>query len=287
MNKLPRPEFRDYVAIGKLTKNKRLKDYVLLSTQTSNLINAYRIYQRNGGFLLNRPYPPLLADVKSSLINYYKAPPVSHSIIKKLRDENSTSLCPMCGSMHRGTLDHVLPKAIWPEFSLLTRNLVPACKCNQMKSAVLGLNKNHRMLHPYYDAILKERLVKAGFKNLGEFPDISLEITKDNTHPFYDSIVYHVNNVVLKNDILGYLSKRWESFYLYPRMVVRGIGPHLKNTRDISKVLIDEVRLLDDCHGGRNNWNSVFAAGLLTAEVVNWLWLELKNPNRDVNGKLV
>lgn len=287
MNKLSKPKFKDFVAIGSLTKNKRLKDHNVLSSQTSILVNAYQVYQRNGGFLLNRTYPPVSGLVKTALEYYYKYPPVSHDIINKLRENDSTSLCPMCGSMHRGTLDHVLPKTSWPEFSLLTKNLVPACKCNQMKSATLGLGHNQRMLHPYYDDVLKERLIKAKFENLGDTPSISLEITKKTTHPSYLSIKYHVDNVVLKNDILGYLSTRWESFFLYPRLIVREIGPHLMGRMEIAHVITEEIRLLDETHGGKNNWNSVFAVGLLTDEVIGWLLQELRNPSRDPKGKLI
>lgn len=287
MNKITKPKFKNCVAIGKLTRNERLKHHGILSTQTSGLIHAYRVHQRNGGFLLNRPYPALSDKVKEALEYYYDKPPVSHGIINDLRLNDSTSLCPMCGSMHRGTLDHVLPKAIWPEFSLLTGNLVPACKCNQMKNATLGISNNHRMLHPYYDDILEERLIKARFSDLGAVPNISLGITKKTTHPDYLSIKYHVDHVVLKNDILGYLSNRWESFFLFPRLIVREIGPHLRKRTELVHVLTEEIRLLDETHGGKNNWNSVFAVGLLTEEVIDWLLQELRNPDRDRKGKLI
>ena len=62
-------------------------------------------------------------------------------------------LCPFCGDLgHVGTLDHYLPKANFPAFSVNPRNLVPCCRdCNSGKNASFGLGMHEQTLHPYLD----------------------------------------------------------------------------------------------------------------------------------------
>ncbi len=63
--------------------------------------------------------------------------------------------CPFCAGIgHVRTLDHYLPKAKYPEFSILPSNLVPSCRdCNMgAKGASITANIGEQFLHPYFDA---------------------------------------------------------------------------------------------------------------------------------------
>ena len=61
-------------------------------------------------------------------------------------------LCPFCGFGQATTLDHYLPKAKFPQLSVLPSNLVPSCKdCNTSKSARIVTTKQKQCLHPYFD----------------------------------------------------------------------------------------------------------------------------------------
>ncbi len=62
--------------------------------------------------------------------------------------------CPFCGGI--GTprnLDHFLPKAHFPQFSVLPYNLVPACRdCNmEGKSHAFATNSEDQIIQPYAD----------------------------------------------------------------------------------------------------------------------------------------
>lgn len=60
--------------------------------------------------------------------------------------------CPFCGCGYATTLDHYLPKAKYPQFSVLPLNLVPACKdCNKDKLAIDSTTAEGQSLHPYFD----------------------------------------------------------------------------------------------------------------------------------------
>lgn len=63
--------------------------------------------------------------------------------------------CPLCGFAQATTLDHYLPKAKFPQFSVFPSNLVPACgPCNFGKRAELALTRGGQSIHPYFDAAL-------------------------------------------------------------------------------------------------------------------------------------
>jgi len=56
-------------------------------------------------------------------------------------------------------------KTDFPAFAIFGRNLVPACKCNSKRSTLLiGPNPGERILHPYYDDVLGERLFRSAPK---------------------------------------------------------------------------------------------------------------------------
>lgn len=167
MNKIKRPILKESKAVRELTSNARLKKHADLSGRENDILMAYKEYIKTCGRPNLTNYNKLGAPLEAALKYYYENPPQSHKEIDLMRSKSVNSLCPMCGSMHRGSLDHILPKAIYPEFSLFTRNLVPACKCNQSKGVTSATNGS-RILHPYYDEILKERLLIAKISNYSQ-----------------------------------------------------------------------------------------------------------------------
>jgi 5-methylcytosine-specific restriction endonuclease McrA len=59
--------------------------------------------------------------------------------IYDLLSQSPFGKCPFCGFGHTTTLDHYLPKAKYPQFSVLPFNLVPSCKdCNTGKSTAIA-----------------------------------------------------------------------------------------------------------------------------------------------------
>lgn len=286
MNKLNKPIFKDYSAFKRLSSNRKLKYYPDLNGQDAFILNAYRAYVKNRGFLNVNACGVFNAGAAAALKYYYKDPVKCISIIDSIRNDNANSLCSMCGSMHSGTLDHVLPKEKYPEFSVFTKNLVPACKCNTFKSTTIANSAGHRMLHPYFDNVLSQRLIRAKFTNLGRTPTIDVKVVIDSTDPDFNNVKYHLDNVVIKNNIIGYLSEQWEQFYLYPELVVRGLNKTLLSYDDLSNFLIRELSLLDEKHKGKNNWNSVFVAGLIHPSVIRWILYEIHLGDRDSSGRL-
>ncbi len=78
--------------------------------------------------------------------------------------------CPYCGLRlkqrpggRNHESDHHLPRSVFPEFSVLSANLVTACHdCNEHKSNIyLTACGGRRFLHPYFDSCLSLQLLEA------------------------------------------------------------------------------------------------------------------------------
>ncbi|MDB2374151.1 HNH endonuclease [Psychrosphaera haliotis] len=67
---------------------------------------------------------------------------------------SSGERCPFCGDIgHTKNLDHFLPKAHFPEFSVMPINLVPSCRdCNMgEKGQAYATVEDDQTIHPYVD----------------------------------------------------------------------------------------------------------------------------------------
>jgi 5-methylcytosine-specific restriction endonuclease McrA len=70
----------------------------------------------------------------------------------------SVSICPLCGQRSVSTLDHHLPKSLFPSLAVTPLNLVPSCyDCNRAKLASRPATADEETLHPYFDDIGTEK----------------------------------------------------------------------------------------------------------------------------------
>ena len=78
----------------------------------------------------------------------------ARKVYDKLRASSKNGICPLCGIYDVDTLDHYLPKARYPLFSVNPKNLVPACQhCNGAKSDDILTVASDQTLYPYNDDI--------------------------------------------------------------------------------------------------------------------------------------
>ncbi|MBN7776794.1 HNH endonuclease [Nitratireductor aquimarinus] len=62
--------------------------------------------------------------------------------------------CPLCGYGPVETLDHILPKRLYPGFSVKPTNLVGCCdRCNRLKSECAPTGPEDGFLHPYFENV--------------------------------------------------------------------------------------------------------------------------------------
>ena len=156
----------------------------------------------------------------------------------------------MCGGTSVTTLEHVLPKADYPEFAVLSFNLVPCCDGCQRRRSNKG--KNQAFIHPYFDRSLLTAL--------------SLEI--QFTPPFSVVIFELIANGVVGHE-LERTKKHLENSVppLLLRRHMRRLW-HKWHARFYGHSLSDLVtRLNHDLHSEQrdapNSWESAFLRGLL------------------------
>ena len=287
MNKIQLPPYDDAAAFVRLSNNALLGSYPQLQPLVGTVQAGYAQYLAVNGdptLVLN---PPISAASATFLKKHYAKPPADLAHVTEMRDSTEHLLCPMCGSMHSGTLDHYLPKNGFPIFAVFSKNLVPACKCNsKRKETLLGANPGERVLHPYFDDCLGERLVSARFEDLGEVPKVSLILLIPDTHPHHSAISFHVRSIVQRSAVKKYLADRWSSLFRKPSLVVRAFRKNISTQPEVEAVLEEERVALDELHKGKNNWNSIFVSGLLDPVVLAWLTGTLSMPGRAPDSPL-
>lgn len=146
-----------------------------LKTKVNQSINALNVHGQNyfvagqtgelytiAPLLCARNEDPIVIDnlTKSELVKLYdlylvKSAKPGRSVYNSIllaADEK----CPFCGGIGRPrNLDHFLPKAHFPLFSVLPNNLVPSCRdCNMDgKGQDFAVNKSQQVIQPYLDDI--------------------------------------------------------------------------------------------------------------------------------------
>ena len=97
---------------------------------------CYLKFSGNGESLQPIPVEPAVSQALETNFNLLGSNG-SHSHIRdEILGSANNHACPYCNVATVDTLDHVLPKKIYPEFSVLAQNLVPSCsRCNREKSS--------------------------------------------------------------------------------------------------------------------------------------------------------
>lgn len=270
MKKLIPPRINDISVIRDLSNNTRLNEtsYPHLRRQLQTVEDAYNEYILHNGNAWNINNVNLSDSLQKALIKHYKYPPNQINYLEELRNSSPES-CPMCGGFKPSTLDHLLPKEDFPAWSIFSKNLVPACSCNSARGRALKgpAGSNARVLHPYFDDFLSERLITTKFTHAIDFSWIKAELDYvDINHQNIESIRYHVTNIIIKNGINSWLRGQMNILREFPANIIKG----MPRRRPINKLqLVDALEDLLDSYdeqcGTPNNWNSILIHGILNA----------------------
>lgn len=127
--------------------------------------NQYITLSRNGSLYTYPKTEPLTNETevvghldKSKLINLYEGNLRNNKKPARYYYDlllvSSGERCPFCGDIGQTkNLDHFLPKAHFPEFSVMPLNLVPSCRdCNMgEKGQNYATREDEQTIHPYVD----------------------------------------------------------------------------------------------------------------------------------------
>jgi len=288
VNFVQRTPYDDEGALDAIAENRQLRSFPHLQGHVPALKAGYTQYLAVNGDA-SAVIPIVLPVVAAThLRKHYGSPPQALAHIKTIRRDAAPRSCPMCGSLHSGTIDHFLDKHGHPAFAVFSPNLVPACKCNSLRGPqLIGQNAGERLLHPYFDGVLTERIVAARFTDLGPAPQVETRVVLDSQHPNYAAARFHHDNVVARTAILGYLAGRWAKLILKPGLVVHNLKRNPTDRDNLVALIEDDRDTADNSRDGKNNWDSVMLSGLLDDDVIDWLLAKLLRPGRAPNSALL
>lgn len=182
--------------------------------------------------------------------------------IRRIRQTKGLLSCPMCGSPTTGSIDHLLPRAVYPEFSIMRANLVPACThCNSANKGNKhrGDAQPERFIHPYYDQFADQPLWLVRFNAPLAAATFDAEPLPTLQDPVLSIVRYHLTNVLGEA-----FTRRMETFWsTYPggiAVVAQAQGTPITLPFVINQVQVDLQRRIMTF--GVNGWEPAFLRGL-------------------------
>lgn len=222
----------------------------------------YRRFQGNPWKIIPAGFSAVDAEALYAL---YDTRGQSGPISRIRRPTSPIPSCPMCGSQCSRSLDHALPRRIFPEFSILRENLVPACtSCNSVQKGTIyrGKKEPERFIHPYYDQWASGALWRVQFGSdldALEFKPIALPDLSSEHRCIVD---FHVKTL-LGSDWSDFVRREWSSI---PMKLQRRLRLDLSLEtlkRELAIRLEDEIDT-----GGINSWGAGFLRGVLADDAV-------------------
>ncbi|WP_413711679.1 hypothetical protein [Rhizobium sp. Rhizsp82] len=191
----------------------------------------------------------------------------SSDALQKIRDEPYGS-CPVCGSGGTGDLDHYLPRETFAEFSILSLNLVPACKyCNSDgKGRTYRGSGSERFIHPYFDTWASNEIWRVVFHE----PFAAATFSPAPLHGLLNEVVevtrFHLQNVLGKQ-FKRSMEVLWAN---YPKTLSMREGGLNENVDFEAHVKLDHD--VEAVTNGLNSWRAAFLRGLLADKnAMDWV----------------
>lgn len=205
---------------------------------------------------------------KKSLINLYSPQPdkLPYNELEKIRKYNKLVSCPMCGEPGRPrTLDHYLPKIVYPELAINLLNLVPCCDWCQGEKKVEYSNNlgKRRYIHPYFDEV-NFPLFKLVFSEPYLTPVIDIQIYQNLDEDIKALVETHLDGI----NFLERFSAIFETSYCsILRMAKESQVP---DATSLSQSLSSALNLAKD--KGINSWDAVLYRSVLEdPDLMNFL----------------
>lgn len=162
MRSVPPPEFNTQYVINSLFKRMRNEDKKSVTLNNSaRLVGAESILTKanatKGWHALNQSKFTVDQYVDDWIRKIYAENLVSKASAKREIYSNLTfsfsKKCPICWCRNIETLDHYMPKSLYPLLALTPSNLIPSCfKCNMSKSASTPNSLHECGFNPYFDS---------------------------------------------------------------------------------------------------------------------------------------
>ena len=199
---------------------------------------------------------------KKSLIGLYKPDEdkVLHQTLEVMRDKHNLPFCPCCGEPGKpGTLDHYLPKSIYPEFSVVVENLTPMCTpCQELKgNDIKDEHGNKIYIHPYYDLIEQVSIeldIQPPFENPSGF---IASVPNDIPEPLKSLVNRHITKIDFVDRFEEFCSNEYSDLLITLAEEQSDVDRE-PVTKSINRFLNKAKRK------SANRWEAIFYRGILS-----------------------
>ncbi|WP_143482407.1 hypothetical protein [Pseudomonas congelans] len=234
-----------------------LAHYTSLAGIGAQIKNSYRQYVLTKGSPSITPIG-MSAPQRADFENAYSNKPVSAGLswISELYI-NGLNSCPFCGGDGARTLEHYLPQASYPEFSVYSLNLLPSCgSCNSKRNSLNAHGATTRPLHPYFDKQILRKLDAYTVVNF-DCGIIGFHLTYDRI-PFNDEeqlrIDYHIE---ISLDETSYINRTLDSLE-----TLKISAEKYASAADFRSQVIDDQIYISERKKDFNSWHHALCKGL-------------------------
>lgn len=185
---------------------------------------------------------------------------VQKAVIARMRREHGLNHCPACGELGTpNTLDHYLPKRLYPHFCVTPLNLFPMCDaCQEKKREKTGdVDSPRFFIHPYFDVFVGEQVIELQLRPPYDAPGFTL-LPREGLPEYHEYLVStHMRELAMGERYLRYFRGQYLRLL---RMV-----QNLRDQEQDVRANLETFRL--GCAAwGSNVWDHVFYAAVLGNE---------------------
>lgn len=160
---------------------KRYEEYIVNSNELSVITeDEFSVHERN------------------CLLNCYTSDSQAmrwlYNNVFDIQDIFNKDKCPYCGINSPSTRDHYLPKELFPEYSILSYNLIPCCgDCNSYKGSRWKdeITGRRLFINFYFDRIPSDIFLTANISINDGIPLVEINLTPPNEDEIYFIIRSH------------------------------------------------------------------------------------------------
>lgn len=262
MRNLPIPETNNKLKLAKFVSSKN-KPYKKRLVRIRSIVKSrYDDYDHHANVLENISASKITGVCSDALIKCYTSKTEEMSALRdellhpKLEDFDE---CPFCGIGEPTTLDHYLPKEEFPEFSVLSKNLIPVCGvCNSNYKGRNWIENGKRLfLHTYYDQFPDEYLFKASVTVTNKVA-IDFSTIYVAAEPYFCNIFHHHFDKLCLNKRY---KRKASTEIKRKRRSLELIYSRNNSANDVSNSLREEANGLEIDYS-KNHWKSVLYRAL-------------------------
>ncbi|PEC36490.1 hypothetical protein COF54_09050 [Bacillus toyonensis] len=183
------------------------------------------------------------------------------ALIKGNLGIHSTALCCYCGISRPTTIDHYLPKSVFPEYSVYSYNLIPCCaECNNLKSQdwIDPVTNNRLFVNFYFDDVPDDIYLFARIISKNNSYLVEYYYNQPNNSEIYNIINTHLTRLNITTRLEEIANSHLDSVYHQNQAALyAGTTPD-----DLKMLLRLNNQTLERIHG-KNFWEVVLNRAIL------------------------